>query len=134
MYFHHELAYRPQVRRPFQSGHPKHRFGGTLASTNVRETETQYELHLVAPGRAKDAFKLRVSAEHVLNISYEAPESGDQQWLHREFHLGSFERSFRLSEAVDTAKVSAAYDNGILVVTLPKREDAQKAALEIPVR
>lgn len=134
MYFQHELAYRPQVRRPFPGGAVKHRFGGTLASTNVRETETHFELHLLAPGRSKEAFKLRVSPERVLTIGYESPEGTDTPWLHREFHLGSFERSFRLNESVDTASISAAYENGVLIVNLPKKEEAQNAVLQIPVQ
>ncbi len=134
MYFHQELAYRPQNRRPFQSNQLKSRFGGTLASANIRETETQYELHLMAPGRTKESFKLQVSPDRVLSVSYEMPEAADQKWLHREFHLGSFERSFRLNDSVDTAKIAAAYENGILVVTLPKREEDRNATLEIAVQ
>jgi HSP20 family protein len=132
MYYQHQLAYRPQFRRPFTAPHVKSRFGGTLASTNVKETETEYALHIVAPGRNKESFKLSVLPSRVLTVSYEASD-GNDTWLHREFHLGSFERSFQLNESVDTEKISATYENGILVVTIPKKEEAQKSSFEIPV-
>ncbi len=129
--FYHELAYRPV----FSNAHRANRrtTGSNLAAVNVRETENQYELHLMAPGRAKEDFKISVTPEKALLISYDAPEQ-TAQWLHQEFKLQSFKRLVRLSEAVEVSNISATYENGILVVRIPKVEEAAQTALEIPVQ
>lgn len=129
--FYHELAYRPV----FSNVHRANRRPSTsnLAAVNVRETETHYELHLMAPGRVKEDFKISLSPEKALLISYEAPEQ-NAEWMHQEYRLQSFKRSVRLSENVDASNISATYENGILVVRIPKVEEAAQTALEIPVQ
>lgn len=106
---------------------------------NVRETDKTYELELVAPGLDKKDFNLSFSGD-TLTVSFEHKEESKQQseqenrWLRREYRHQSFTRSFRVDETIDMDKVIAKYDNGILHLTLPKKEQAQKISKTINVQ
>lgn len=130
--FYHELAYRPAVSNNLRTG--RRHSGSNLAAVNVREKDGNYELHLMAPGRAKEDFKISVSPEKSLLISYEAPEIAAEEWLHQEYKLHSFKRSVKLSDSMDVSKIAATYENGILLITIPKLDEPTPASLEIPVQ
>jgi HSP20 family protein len=105
---------------------------------NLKETDKTYEMELVAPGLQKEDFKLNVSND-MLTVSFEqkqenAEENKNEGWLRREYRMQSFSRSFNLDDTVDVNKISAAYNNGILYLTLPKKENAQKLSKTIEVK
>ena len=105
---------------------------------NVRETDKSYEMSLVAPGLRKEDFKLSV-ADESLTISYEQKqeqneENNDTGWLRKEYKMQSFTRNFILDDSVDVNKISASYDNGILHLSLPKKENARKLLKAIEVK
>lgn len=103
---------------------------------NLRETANSYEMSLVAPGLRKEDFKLNV-ADDVLTVSYEQQqnnETKDEGWLRKEYRMQSFSRSFNLDKTVDVNKITASYDNGILHLTLPKKEEAKKLIKQIEVK
>lgn len=107
------------------------------APVNIKETETAFEVHLVAPGLAKEDFKLTIDKD-LLNISYErkeeSKEAGQQEkWIKSEYKLNSFKRTFTMNEKIDTEKISAKYTDGILLVTLPKKELVPPTTHEIAV-
>ena len=103
---------------------------------NIYETEKAYDLHVVAPGLKKEDFKLGIDKD-ILNISFEHKdenkETQEGKWIRSEYHLKSFKRSFTLTEKIDVANIAAKYADGVLVVTLPKKEAAEPTAHEIPV-
>lgn len=108
-------------------------FGGTnwlpntsTPAVNVRETESDYRLELVVPGFQKDEIQLEVDHD-VLKISarhQEEKNEENERYTRREFSMSSFQRSFQLPETVNDEGISADYREGILHVTLPKREEA----------
>lgn len=105
---------------------------------NLKETDKTYEMELVAPGLKKEDFKLNVSND-MLTISFEekdeqSEENKNEGWLRKEYRMQSFSRSFNLDDTVDVSKISAAYNNGILYLTLPKKENAQKLSRTIEVK
>lgn len=105
---------------------------------NLRETDKSYEMSLVAPGLRKEDFKLNVNNE-LLTISYEQKENQNEEtasggWLRKEYKMQSFSRSFNLDDTVDLNKITASYDNGILHLTLPKKESAQRLSKTIEVK
>lgn len=107
------------------------------APVNIRETENSYELHLVAPGLTKEDFKINIDQD-LLNISYERKEENKDEpsavkWLKSEFKLNSFKRTFSLNDKIDAEKISAKYADGILVVTLAKKEVTAPKSHEITV-
>lgn len=105
---------------------------------NLRETDKTYEMSLVAPGLRKEDFRLIVT-DNLLTISYEQKEEQNDQnkeqgWLRKEYRMQSFSRSFTLDDTVEVNKVSASYDNGILHLTLPKKESAQRLTKTIEIK
>jgi HSP20 family protein len=99
----------------------------TLPSVNVMENEDKFRIELAAPGLSRGAFKVNVH-EDVLTISSEKnteQEEKEANYTRREFSYASFTRSFNLPETVDSDNIAATYNEGILNVTLPKKEEAK---------
>ena len=110
----------------------------TQVPANIRETGTSYELELVAPGLKKEDFKVNVTGEQ-LTVSLEHQEENNQEntkegWVRREYNTRSFTRSFNLGEKVEAGKITAEYTNGILYLTLPKKESAQSLTRAIEIQ
>jgi len=108
----------------------------TTPAVNIKETKDAYELTVSAPGFAKDSFNVKVE-DSLLTISAEAKEEKleeGEKVTRKEFTHQSFKRSFTLPKTVVADKIVAAYENGILTVTLPKLEEAkQKGAIEVKI-
>lgn len=101
------------------------RSGCAVPPTNITETEEAFELELAVPGMPKDQFSIEVE-NNVLTISSvkkEENEENGRNYARREFLAGCFTRSFMLPKSVDTEKIKAEYTDGILKVSLPKREE-----------
>lgn len=105
-------------------------FKQSLPAVNVKETEDGYELEVAVPGMNKSDFKVEFDHD-VLTISSEKEhkneeEGKDGKYTKREFRYQSFKRSFLLPEGkVDGEKIQARYENGILYLNLPKKEEAK---------
>ena len=96
------------------------------APVNIRETENAFEVELSAPGKTKEDFNIEIDNE-LLTISSEVKAEANVQegkYTRREFSLSSFKRSFTLPETVKYEEIKAAYENGILKISLPKKEEA----------
>jgi HSP20 family protein len=103
----------------------------TLPAVNLKETKNEYCIEVAAPGLNKEDFKVSYD-DGMLTISsekqQEKEEKEGEKVTRREFSYESFQRSFTVPEdVVNTEKISAKYENGILYVTLPKHEEAKKA-------
>jgi HSP20 family protein len=110
-------------------------FFGAQAPVNIRETKDAYVLDVVAPGFEKGDFKINLDGQ-TLTISSEKKteqKAENEKQIRREFSFRSFSRSFTLDENVDAEKINAKYDNGVLKLTLPKKEAKQETAKEIIV-
>jgi HSP20 family protein len=109
----------------------------TLPSVNIKESTDEFEVELAAPGFVKTDFSIELNHD-LLTISSEKKVENEtnegQQFARREFSYQSFSRSFTLPNTVDNDKIKAKYDNGILRVTIPKREEAKpKPAKQIAI-
>jgi len=105
---------------------------------NIRETDKSYELHLVAPGLKKEDFRINIHGD-LLTVSFEHQEEQRQEntgegWLRNEYQKRSFTRSFTLDDAIDTGKINAKYSDGILELSLPKKEGAQTISRTIEIK
>jgi HSP20 family protein len=97
---------------------------GFVPKVDVIEEDKSFEIHLAVPGMNKEDFKIDLN-DNYLTISGERKFSKEKKEnLYRSFETqyGSFSRSFSLPENVDGEKVTAQYNNGILVVNVPKDE------------
>ena len=107
-------------------------FSGNVPAVNVAETANSYRIELAAPGLEKNDFKISLEKD-VLTIKVEknnSEEVVEDKYLRREYSYSTFERNFQLPKTVDHDKIDAKYENGVLHVSLPKREEA----LEKPTR
>ena len=103
------------------------KFNKREPSANIKENEDSFGIELVVPGFKKDAFKVEVH-ERNLTISAEeksASEEKTETFLRKEYSFGSFSRSFRLPNTVDSDKIEASYEDGVLNLTIPKKEEAK---------
>jgi len=112
-------------------------YSAVTTPVNILDTDKSYELNVVAPGLKKEEFKVAVD-RNILTISYEhKQENKDEQpegkWLRSEYKTRSFKRSFTLNDKVDATKINAKYTDGILNITLPKKEVSEQTAQEIVV-
>lgn len=100
---------------------------GYLPPVNVRETDDNFELELIVPGFTKEDFEIKVD-DGILSITVqkekEQAETKDG-YTRREYRARNFTRRFTLPEAADDTAINAAYHNGILTLTLPKKEEAK---------
>lgn len=101
----------------------------TLPAVNVKENDNEFQIEVAAPGLKKEDFKLHLENGR-LTISSEKKdekvEKDGEKVTRKEFSYQSFQRSFNVAENIINAdKIAAKYNNGILHVTLPKREEAK---------
>jgi len=95
-------------------------------SVNIVEHDAQFNIQLAAPGLEKSDFAISIENDHLV-ISAEKKiekEETDKQgkFTRREFNYNSFKRSFQLDEIINREGISATYENGVLNITLPKKE------------
>lgn len=100
----------------------------TRPAVNILESADGFELQLTAPGFEKSEFKIVVE-NGLLTVSAEKSASADapadEKWHRREFRTAPFSRSFRLPESVDADKLEARFEQGILSLSLVKKEEAK---------
>lgn len=91
-------------------------------AVNVSEDETSYFIELAAPGLKKDDFEIDIS-EGVLtisvNIGHQTSASVGKKFTRREYSFSQFKRTFSIPSHVNTDKVAAKYQDGILEIILP---------------
>lgn len=103
------------------------------AAVNVYKTENSFEMLVFAPGRIKENFSLGVKGNE-LTISYTPPEGFPRfDWIMREYSRGGFVRSFTLDDSVDTSRISAKYEDGVLQVSLPVIAGKEASSQEIKI-
>lgn len=101
----------------------------TLPAVNIKEENERFVVEMAAPGMKKEDFKIELN-NNLLIISSEKKEekveNGDSaQYTRREFSYQSFVRSFTLPESVEHEKIEAKYEDGVLKLHIPKKEEAK---------
>ena len=119
---------------------PNNNSGLNFPAVNICETNDNYELDFNVPGRKKEDFKITVD-KNILSVSFEKKEEQkeeqkeeNKQFIKREFSEQSFKRSFTLDEKINADEINAKYENGILHLTLPKKEEVKVLPKEISVK
>jgi HSP20 family protein len=99
---------------------------------NIKETSSTYELEVNAPGRNKEDIKINLE-KGLLTVSYEQKQE-EEKLIRKEFNYQSFKRSFSLDDKINAEAIEARYENGILKVSLPKKEEVKPAIKQIQIQ
>jgi HSP20 family protein len=98
-------------------------------SVNITDHENHFLMELAAPGLEKKDFNLQIEKDHLVvsaEKKVENEESEKGKFTRREFNYSAFKRSFFLDENINREGITAAYENGVLRITLPKKEESWK--------
>ena len=110
--------------------------GITEPSVNIAEGKSEFRIEVAAPGLEKDDFRINLQ-NNVLTISSEketSKEEKDEKFMRREFSYSQFRRSFSLPDTADAGNIAASHKNGVLYISIPKKEEAkEKPAREITI-
>lgn len=120
----------------FMNEAPQYSSCNEYPSTNISESDDDFKLEMLVPGLNKDDIRIQVD-NGILTVSYEIDneeEENTRNWISREFNSRGFSRRFKLSQRLASEKISASYNNGILQLTIPKKEEAKpKPVQEIKI-
>lgn len=95
-----------------------------IPAVNVKENKKDFKIELAAPGMKKNDFNVDVN-NGVLTISSEKEENSEvdeENYTRKEFSFSSFKRAFTLPENINNENIEAKYEDGVLEVTLKKKE------------
>lgn len=103
--------------------------GTSIPAVNIHESDDNFLVAVAAPGKTREEFKIELDND-VLIISSEEKKENETlekngRFTRKEFSYSNFKRAFSLPESVDNEKISATYNNGVLEISLPKREEAK---------
>ena len=103
---------------------------------NITEKNDHYHLELSAPGMDKADFNVKLEADTLTISATKKEEKNDaaDKSIRKEFSYRSFKRSFTVDDKIDGSNISAKYENGILKLDLPKKEEVKNAAKEITIQ
>ena len=105
-------------------------FTVSTPSVNIVEHDNQFVMQLAAPGLEKSDFNINIENDYLVistEKKTEKEETGkDGKFTRREFNYKSFKRSFQLDNNINREGITAAYENGVLNITLPKKEETAK--------
>lgn len=109
--------------------------GFNFPPVNISESKENFELAFNVPGRNKEDFKITVD-KNILTVSFETKEEAkdeNKKQIKTEFTLQPFKRSFTLDEKVISDNILAKYENGLLTLSIPKKEEVKAEAKQIAV-
>ena len=102
----------------------------TIPAVNIKETADSYEVEVAAPGMKKEDFKVELDGNSLTISSERSDQKVDndsERYSRKEFSYQSFQRTFDLhKDVVDIDKINAKYENGLLKLLIPKREEAKQ--------
>lgn len=105
------------------------RIGTMVPAVNIYEDEDTFSVEVAAPGKTREDFNIELDNEILTISSEEKKEESNThkngRFTRKEFSYSNFRRAFTLPETIDSEKISASYDNGVLRINLPKKEEAK---------
>ena len=102
--------------------------GSTLPQVNMVETNDDFQVEMAVPGMRKENFRAELD-NNTLTIWSEGvrhEQNDNRHYTRREFSYQSFKRSFYLPKTVDSENIQAKYQDGILHLVIPKKDEAKK--------
>ena len=110
-------------------------FVNSQPSVNVIESDKEFKIEVAAPGLDKSDFDVKVEKDQlIISVEKEKEEvKENEKYTRREFAYSSFVRSFNLGDQINTEGINATYEEGILNILLPKKEEAIEVKRNIEI-
>jgi HSP20 family protein len=128
---------RDQINRIFEPVSPNgdSRSLSHTLPVEVTETPTQYCVRLMVPGVAPDKIELQATQrELIVSCETQPRQLQENETVHlNQFNYGKFSKKLSFPEVIGHENIEAKYEYGILEITLPKAENAQRKQIEIKV-
>ena len=103
----------------------------TTPDVNIYETKDGYILEAEMPGVTKDGLEITLEENEITIVGHRQPETLKADVLYRESRAADYRRVFELDPAIDSAKISAKMEQGVLTLTLPKTEKVKPRKIAI---
>lgn len=107
----------------------------TSPAVNIIENEDEFRIEVAAPGMTKEDFHVEVNRDNELIISMEKKNEQKEEdpkkrgtYLRREFSYSRFQQSLLLPDNVETEKISAKVEHGVMTIEIPKRKVEETVA------
>jgi len=100
-------------------------------NVNIFETAEGYVLQAEMPGVSKEGLEITLEGTEITLTGRRNTETVTGQTLFRERNTADYRRVFELDPAIDTSKVSAKIEQGVLTVTLPKSEQVKPRRIKV---
>jgi len=98
---------------------------------NIYETKDGYVLEAEMPGVNREGLEIMLEGSEITLVGRRHLEPVSGMPLFRESHVADFRRVFELDPAIDTARISARMDQGVLTLTLPKSERVKPRKISV---
>ncbi|MCQ2073858.1 MAG: Hsp20/alpha crystallin family protein [Bacteroidaceae bacterium] len=100
-------------------------------AVNIKENDKEFEIEVAAPGMEKDDLSIQLENNDELLITLEKKSCKEDKersdkYLRREFSCSTYRQAFSLPDTIETDGISAQVNNGILCITLPKKEATEE--------
>ena len=109
-----------------------------IPAVNIAENENEFHIELAVPGLKKEDFKINLEQDQLTISAERKSESTEQdetkKYNRLEYNYSSFMRSFTLPESADHSKIEAEYKDGILFVSIARKDEAKIQSKEIVVK
>jgi len=122
--------------RVFNNNSPAQRKNISPA-VNIIEADNEFKIEVAVPGLTRNDFNIEVEDDvlNILSVEKETKEDKMPNYTRREFNFSSFKRSFQLPETIDQDQIQASHKEGVLTITLVKKEEeVQNAPKQIEVK
>jgi HSP20 family protein len=116
-------------QRPARQTRPEREY--VSPEVNIYETQNGYVLESEMPGVSKDGLEITLAGSEITIVGHRQHEVVAGAPLFRERTLVDYRRSFELDPAIDTAKIAAKMNQGVLSLTLPKSEKVQPRKIAV---
>jgi HSP20 family protein len=102
-----------------------------VPAVNILETDNEYIVEVAAPGLRKEDFELHVEQKRLAISAHTEEPQPEGKYARREFGYHSFKRVFTLPDFVNVEDIQASYNEGILKISIPKREEVKPRTIQI---
>ncbi len=105
-------------------------------AVNVLEDEKSYKVEIIAPGQSKETFEIKIE-HNTLIVSSEnenSVEKNEKNYTRKEYSYASFSRSFNLPQNADKEAIQASYEDGVLNITIAKKETEEPTTKVVTIK